>query len=95
MYRRGRRSHGDGLLVIRGAGDPGPPQVGIVARRTVGNAVRRNRAKRRLREAIRLVDLRPATAYIVVAAPAVVRMPFDELVDRLAGAVAKTEENVR
>lgn len=92
VYRRGRRSGDAGLVVISASGDSGPAQVGIVAGRGVGNAVRRNRAKRRLREALCLVGLRPGTAYVVIASHEVVAMPFDQLVRRLAEAIEGTEE---
>ncbi|TDI46793.1 MAG: ribonuclease P protein component [Acidobacteria bacterium] len=92
VYGRGRRSGDEGLVVISASGDSGPAQVGIVAGRGVGNAVRRNRAKRRLREALSLVELRPGTAYVVIASHEVVAMPFDRLVRRLAQAIEGTEE---
>lgn len=92
VYRRGKRSGHEGLVVISGSGDSGPAQVGIVAGRGVGSAVRRNRAKRRLREALGLVGLRPGTAYVVIASAEVVTMPFDRLVRRLAKAIEGTEE---
>jgi len=95
VYRRGRRSKVDGILVIVAEGESGPPQVGIVAGRTVGNAVQRNRAKRRLREAVSQVELRPDTAYVVVASPEVATVPFGELKDRLGAALAKNEEIAR
>jgi ribonuclease P protein component len=95
VYREGRRSKADGVLVISAAGESGRPQVGIVAGRTVGNAVRRNRAKRRLREAMSQVELRPDTTYVVVASPEVVAVPFDELRDRLRAAIVECEESRR
>lgn len=80
------------MLVITAPGEFGPPQVGIVAGRTVGNAVRRNRAKRRLREAMRQVELRPDTAYVVVASTDIVAAPFGEVKDRLQAAITEGEE---
>jgi ribonuclease P protein component len=69
--------------VIRTPAAIGPPQVGIVASRRVGNAVKRNRAKRRLREAMMRIELQPDTAYVVVAPAGAVDMEFDELTRRL------------
>ena len=92
VYRNGRRSESGGIRVISADAEAGPPQVGIVASRMMGNAVRRNRAKRRLREALGRVDLRPDTAYVVVASPEVAAMPFERLVGRLAEAIAGSEE---
>jgi ribonuclease P protein component len=59
------------------------PEVGVVAGRRVGNAVRRNRAKRRLRAAIHAADLRQNTAYVVVASSDVLDAPFVELTNWL------------
>ena len=57
-----------------------------MANRRVGGAVQRNRAKRRLREAMRRVALEPGTAYVVQATSAVVDAPFMQLVEWLASA---------
>jgi ribonuclease P protein component len=74
--------------VIRAPGENGPPQVGIVAGRRVGNAVRRNRAKRRIREALTKVELQRNTAYVVVASPGVDETEFGRLERWLEGAIA-------
>jgi len=42
------------ILQIRDRGEDGPPRVGFTCSKKVGNAVARNRAKRRLREIARL-----------------------------------------
>ena len=70
--------------MLRAPGSLGPPQVGFVAARRVGNAVRRNRAKRRLREAMMKVELQANTAYIAT-------MGFDELTRRLREAITSGE----
>ena len=81
--------------MIRAPAETGPPQVGIVASRRVGSAVRRNRAKRRLREAMMCVELEPDTAYVVVAPAGAATMEFDELTRRVREAVyrGKHEES--
>ena len=81
--------------MIRNPSETGLPQVGIVASRRVGNAVRRNRAKRRLREAMMRVELQPDTAYVVVARADVATMEFDELSHRLGEAVGLGEREER
>lgn len=87
VYHSGRRHQTPGLTVIScRTEDPGPPQVGIVASRRVGGAVQRNRAKRRLREAMRHVALRPGTAYVVQAKRSVLGAPFSQLVAWLRAA---------
>lgn len=73
--------------MVRTPAEIGPPQVGIVASGRVGNAVRRNRAKRRLREALMCVELEPDMAYVVIAPAGAVTMEFDELARRLGEAV--------
>lgn len=90
VYRRGVRTRAGAITVIRAEGRSGPPQVGIVAGRGVGGAVRRNRAKRRIREAFGLVPLEPNTAYVVVAGPEVADVAFDQLTEWLRRATAES-----
>jgi len=63
------------------------PRVGVLAGKAVGSAVRRNRAKRRLREAAALVPLRDDRDYLVIAGEAVTNAPFGALVGWLTTAV--------
>ena len=58
--------------------EDGRPRVAVVAGRAVGNAVRRNRAKRRLRAAARQVSL-PPVDLVVDARPATADAPFERL----------------
>jgi ribonuclease P protein component len=68
-----------------------PPRVGYTCSKKVGNAVARNRAKRRLRAAARevLADAgRPGWDYVLIGrAGTTAARPFDRLVADLAGAV--------
>jgi ribonuclease P protein component len=61
--------------------------VGFVAGKKVGNAVARNRAKRRLREATQRVSLASGTTYVVIADRSVVDAPFSSIVAWLEYAV--------
>ena len=70
------------------AGPPGPPRVGFVAGKRLGGAVARNRAKRRLRQAMAQVELPPGTRLVVIAQEGVNEAPFGRLVEWLEQAVA-------
>lgn len=65
------------------------PRIGIAASKRVGSAVRRNRAKRRLREAVRAtLDCIPAgTDVVLVASPRVVSASFEAVKADVAGAL--------
>lgn len=77
--------------MIAVAGDPGPAAVGIVASRSVGSAVVRNRTRRRLREAVAKSNPPAGMDVVVLAAREVVDVPFDRLVDWLRQAMPKEE----
>lgn len=83
-YRRG------GITLVCRRRDGGPPRVGLVAGRRVGGAVVRNRAKRRLRAALREVTLAEATDYVVIATPVVATAPFPELCRWVRDAISST-----
>ena len=71
--RAGTRTLVAHLSVSGAAAVPGPgPRVGFVVSRAVGNAVTRNRVKRRLRHLVRerLGSLSPASLLVVRALPA-------------------------
>jgi ribonuclease P protein component len=54
----------------------------------VGNAVARNRLRRRLREAARRLEVLPAGLYLVRASPAAAALTFQEISDHLQHAVS-------
>lgn len=58
-------------------------RVGFVTSKRVGNAVARNRVRRRLREIVRRgqAQLRPGLWLVLVARPAAARASYDELKD--------------
>lgn len=55
-------------------------RYGLVAGRKMGNAVDRNRAKRRLRHAIGDAHLHTGYDYVVFATPEVLEVPYEALV---------------
>lgn len=78
------------MVVIVASGAPGTPRVGVMAgAKKVGGAVQRNRAKRRLREALAGVHLRDGHDYVVIASASVLTAPFEEVVKWLRGAVGE------
>ena len=79
--------------MIQASGNSTTPEVGVVAGKRVGNAVKRNRAKRRLRAAIHAANLRENTAYVVVASSGVLDASFVELKNWLDKAVVDTVGN--
>jgi ribonuclease P protein component len=74
-----------------GISRPGRFRVGFTASKKVGNAVARNRAKRRLRalaHALLPAQARERTDYVLVARPATLTRPFAELTKDLAQTLA-------
>jgi ribonuclease P protein component len=73
------------------AARPGRLRLGFTASRKVGNAVARNRAKRRLRAAAAAIlptQGRERTDYVLVARTATLTRPFAELTKDLAQCLA-------
>jgi ribonuclease P protein component len=86
------------VLQARERGDGGPPRVGFTVSKKVGNAVERNRARRRLREIVRLTAaerLRVGNDYVVIARRAALDLPFDRLMKEFAGALARVHQERR
>ncbi|WP_281858319.1 ribonuclease P protein component [Litoreibacter halocynthiae] len=91
---RAKRSGQPGfLLQARARDDDNAPRVGYTCSKKIGNAVARNRAKRRLREVARLVlgaEAKQGWDYVLVGRPnETITRPFDQLVADLKRAVAK------
>jgi ribonuclease P protein component len=86
--RGGVKWSGTGFLIeTKPALQPGPPRFGFTVTKKLGNAVVRNRIRRRLKEAVRLNQIGPAAAsgaqasydYVIVARKAALVMPFEVL----------------
>jgi len=81
-YREGRSQRGRFVVLFAQVVAGEPSRLGIVASRKVGNAVIRNRTKRRLREVGRALWPRvrdDGRQLVVVALASVVDAPFDAL----------------
>jgi ribonuclease P protein component len=83
----GRRIGKGGLTVVRAPGAAPFPRVGLVVGRRVGNALRRNRAKRRLRHALTSTPLEQGMDYVIIADRQVVDASFTDLCGWLAAAI--------
>ena len=84
-----RQAAGSAVAVVHGRqrDDDQPPRVAVVAGRAVGNAVQRNRVKRRLRAAVAALALRPGADYVIVGRAQALTSPWDELRAALARCV--------
>ena len=91
--RRGEKRRGRLFLVeALDRSDGGPPRVGFTVTTKVGNAVVRNRIRRRLKEAVRThaaADMAPGNDYVIVGRLESLAAPFGlikaELSRRIGG----------
>jgi len=90
---RGVRVHRDPFVLQglpRGEAErAGKIGLGLTVTKKIGGAVVRNRARRRLREALRLMlpgPVRPGADYVVVARPPALSLPFARLQRELEAA---------
>ena len=86
--RRGEKRRGRlFLLEVLDRKDGGRPRYGLTVTRKSGNAVERNRIRRRLREAVRVHaagDMADGSDYVIVGRPEVLTASFDELARELS-----------
>ena len=89
----GRRWVAAGLVLqMRDRGDEGPVQVGYTVSRKVGNAVERNRVRRRLRAAVReSLEPRPGRDYVVIGRRAALTRRWEALTGDLKAAAERVE----
>lgn len=92
--RRGAKRRGRlFLLEVLERGDDGAPRLGITVTKKSGNAVVRNRIRRRLKEAVRVHaadDMADGSDYVIVGRPQVLDVPFEELKAELSRRLART-----
>lgn len=89
VFRDGRRVRSGPVTVVIAPPDGGGTRYGIVTTRSVGNAVSRNRARRRLREALRRAELPAGCRVVVMASPEVLDTGFADLVRAIDDAIAE------
>jgi len=82
------------VLQARWRDDSGPVRVGFTVSKKVGNAVERNRVRRRLKEIVRRAAagcLRPGHDYVLIGRRAALKLPFDRMADELDGALRRLQ----
>jgi len=68
------------ITCVIAAGEPtAPARVGLAVGAGVGNAVKRNRARRLLREAARATCIKPGSDVVLVAKPSLVRSSLEDV----------------
>jgi ribonuclease P protein component len=85
------RAGTDGLEIV-GLETAANARFGVTVTKKIGGAPTRNRIRRRLKEALRLLAPLPAQAshdYVIVARPEALRMPFGAMQAELQRAIAK------
>jgi ribonuclease P protein component len=82
------------VLQARRRSDEGPPRVGFTVSKKVGNAVQRNRVRRRLREIVRLspLPLLRGHDYVLVGRRAALSLPFARIAQDYEGALQRVEK---
>jgi ribonuclease P protein component len=93
LAAKGRKAPVEGLVLqIRVRGDQGPVRAGFTVTKKIGNAVVRNRVKRRLREVARLelgATAITGTDLVLIGREAAKRRRFADLQDDLRRALRK------
>lgn len=86
------------VLQARERDQPGPARVGFTVSRKVGNAVERNRVRRRLREMVRLFGegrMRAGTDYVLVGRQAALSLPFERMTQDFERALRRAHDGSR
>ena len=80
------------VLQTRKRTDDGPARVGFTVSKKVGNAVERNRVRRRLREIVRLSPpghMRAGHDYVLIGRRAALRVAFERIARDFEGALRR------
>src|SRR3954469_24022690 len=80
------------VLQARAREDHGPARVGFTVTKKTGNAVERNRIRRRLREIVRKTGpsvMKAGHDYVVIGRRIALNMPFDKMTDEFVRALRR------
>ena len=86
------------VLQARQRADEGPVRLGFTVSKKVGNAVERNRVRRRLREIVRLsgtTDMQPGYDYVLVGRQAALKVPYAQIAQDFDGALRRLQAGRR
>ena len=92
VLRDGARSNHGGIVVVGAPGPSSHARLGLVVSRRCGNAVTRNRIKRRLRHAAGALRLQPGNDYVIIASSRVAEATYPEIVDWIRLGVEELED---
>src|SRR5690349_14619715 len=89
----GRKAPAAGfVLQARARGEHGPSRVGFTVSKKVGNAVERNRVRRRLRELVRLSGSAFMTEghdYVLIGRREALKLPFERMTQDFSRALTR------
>lgn len=91
MLKEGTKRRSGGVVMVKCSGQPGVSRVGLVVSRSAGDAVTRNRIKRRLRHSLRAVKLKPGTDYVFIGTSQVANAPHPQLMGWLQRAIEPSD----
>lgn len=82
------------VLQARKRSDDGPARLGFTVSKKVGNAVERNRVRRRLRDIVRLSDgsrMQSGHDYVLIGRRAALKVPFARMAQDFEGALRRLQ----
>lgn len=86
------------VLQARQRDDTGPPRCGFTVSKKIGNAVERNRIRRRLREIVRLAGperMRAGHDYVLIGRRAALKLPFARIAQDFDSALRRAHAGRR
>jgi ribonuclease P protein component len=93
-----RASVGAFVVQARRRAEDGPVRIGLTVSRQVGNAVERNRVRRRLREMVRLSQgggMHDGHDYVLIGRRAALAVPFGQMKQELDAALSRIHDPER